>query len=249
MSIRYDENIKVRAVRLVREHRDDYDSEWAAIKAISGRLGMNPQTLRKWVRQAEVDAGEAAGMSTEEKRELRELRRKCRELESTIEILKSASFFARECAHPSHGRIGCPRYPETTRCSADRSDPSGRRAPPLPGARSCRPGPHPISRSCLLRGVVKGLLAFTRPAFSPARSSLGPGHPWMEQGQPWAHSPGSAPRRPGACSARRGGRRASSTRPELPHDRHRRTSYPAAHSLMCDLLSHDRAGHDPLPHT
>ena len=45
MSIRYDENTKARAVRLVREHRDDYDSEWAAMKAISGRLGMNPETL------------------------------------------------------------------------------------------------------------------------------------------------------------------------------------------------------------
>ena len=66
MSIRYDENTKARAVRLVREHRDDYDSEWAAMKAISGRLGMNPETLRKWVRQTEVDAGEAAGVSTEE---------------------------------------------------------------------------------------------------------------------------------------------------------------------------------------
>ena len=76
MSIRYDENTKARAVRLVREHREDYDSEWAAIKAISGRLGMNPETLRKWVRQAEIDAGEAAGVSSEERRELRELRRK-----------------------------------------------------------------------------------------------------------------------------------------------------------------------------
>ena len=37
---------------LVREHRDEYDTEWAAMKAISGRLGMNPQTLRNWVRQA-----------------------------------------------------------------------------------------------------------------------------------------------------------------------------------------------------
>lgn len=98
MSIRYDENTKVRAVRLVREHRADYESEWAAMKAVSGRLGMNPETLRKWVRQAQIDAGEAAGVSTEEKRELRELRRKNRKLESTIEILKATTtFFAREC--------------------------------------------------------------------------------------------------------------------------------------------------------
>jgi transposase len=48
-SIRYDENTKARAVRLVREHRDDYDSKWA-MKAIAGRLGMSTETLRKWVR-------------------------------------------------------------------------------------------------------------------------------------------------------------------------------------------------------
>ena len=98
MPSKYDENTKARAVRLVREHRDDYDSEWAAMKVIAGRLGMNTETLRKWVRQAEIDAGEAAGTSTEESRELRELRRKNRELEQTIEILKAATtFFAREC--------------------------------------------------------------------------------------------------------------------------------------------------------
>jgi transposase len=98
MAIRYDENTKARAVRLVREHRDDYDSKWAAMEAIAGRLGMNAETLRKWVRQAEIDAGEAAGMSSDDKRELRELRRNNRELEITIEILKAATtFFAREC--------------------------------------------------------------------------------------------------------------------------------------------------------
>ena len=79
-------------------------------------------------------------------------------------------------AHPSHGRIGCPLYPETKRCSHGRSDPSGRRSPPLPGARPYRPGIHPISRSYLLRGVIKGSLAFTRPAFPLACN------PRMERG-------------------------------------------------------------------
>jgi transposase len=97
-SKRFDENTKARAVRLVREHADDYDSEWAAMCAISSRLGMTAETLRKWVRRAEVDAGEAAGVPSETARELREVRRKNRELEATIEILKAATrFFAREC--------------------------------------------------------------------------------------------------------------------------------------------------------
>ena len=68
------------------------------MRAVSARLGMSAETLRKWVRQTEVDAGDAAGVPTETARELRELRRKNRELEQTIEILKAAtSFFAREC--------------------------------------------------------------------------------------------------------------------------------------------------------
>jgi len=97
MVSRYDENTKARAVRLVREHAGDYATVWAAMKAISARLGMSAETLRKWVRQAEVDAGEAPGMTTDAAREIRELRRKCRELEATVEILKAATgFFARE---------------------------------------------------------------------------------------------------------------------------------------------------------
>jgi transposase len=98
MPSKYDGNTKAKAGRLVCEHADDYASEWAAIKAVSGRLGMTAETLRVWVRQAEVDAGEAAGVTSEETREIRELRRKNRELEQTIEILEAAtSFFAREC--------------------------------------------------------------------------------------------------------------------------------------------------------
>jgi transposase len=59
---------------------------------------MSAETLRKWLRQAEVDAGEQPGTTTQESAEIRERRRKSRELEQTIEILKAATaFFAREC--------------------------------------------------------------------------------------------------------------------------------------------------------
>jgi transposase len=95
---RYDASTRAKAILLVREHRADYPSEYAAVTAVAGRLGMTAETLRQWIRQDEVDAGGAAGVTTEESKEIRDLRRKVRELEDTIEILKAAaSFFAREC--------------------------------------------------------------------------------------------------------------------------------------------------------
>ena len=98
MPVRYDQDTKAKAIRLVREHAEDYPSKYAAITAVARRLGMTPETLRKWIRQAEVDEGKAAGVTSAESAEIRELRRKNRELEQTIEILKAAaSFFAREC--------------------------------------------------------------------------------------------------------------------------------------------------------
>lgn len=96
MPSKYDPELKAKAVRLVREHREEYETDWAAIRAVSSRLGMTAETLRKWVRQAEIDDGAAAGVTTRESQELRELRKKNRELEETIEILKAAtSFFVR----------------------------------------------------------------------------------------------------------------------------------------------------------
>jgi transposase-like protein len=61
MPSRYDASTRAKAIRLVREHAEDYPTEWAAITAVAGRLGMSAETLRKWVRQAEVDAGEKPG--------------------------------------------------------------------------------------------------------------------------------------------------------------------------------------------
>ena len=98
----YDAETKAKAVRLVRDHREDYASEYEAIRTVAGRLGMNPETLRKWLRQAAVDAGQAEGTTTAAAREIRELKRKNAELEQTVEILKAAtSFFVRE-SDPRH---------------------------------------------------------------------------------------------------------------------------------------------------
>jgi transposase len=97
MSSKYDRETKAKAIRLVTEHAEDYASEWEAITTVAGRLGMSPETLRKWLRQAEVDTGDREGTTTAAAREIRELKRKNAELEQTVEILKAAaSFFVRE---------------------------------------------------------------------------------------------------------------------------------------------------------
>ena len=94
---RYDPETRARAVRLVLDHRNDYPSEWAAITAVSKRLGMNAETLRNWIRQQQVDDGGRDGISSAVAAEIRALKRRNAELEQTIEILKAAtSFFVRE---------------------------------------------------------------------------------------------------------------------------------------------------------
>ena len=96
-STRYPVELRDRAVRLVRENRDRYSSEWAAITSIASKCGMSAETLRKWIRRGEVDSGVRQGVTTEEKERLRELERENLELRRVNEILKAASvFFARE---------------------------------------------------------------------------------------------------------------------------------------------------------
>lgn len=102
MPKKYDEEFKARAVRLVIDHAEEYDTRTACITAVAKRLGVSYESLRRWVNQAEVDTGQRDGVPTDTVRELRELKRKNRELEETIEILKAAtSFFVRE-SDPRH---------------------------------------------------------------------------------------------------------------------------------------------------
>lgn len=94
---RYPAEVRERAVRLVMEHRREYPNEWSAITSISQKCGMTAETLRKWVRQAEVDGGRRPGLSSEEAARINELERENKELRRANEILKAASaFFARE---------------------------------------------------------------------------------------------------------------------------------------------------------
>jgi transposase len=94
---RYPLDLRERAVRLVQEHTGEYPSQWAALTSIATKCGMTPETLRKWVRRAEVDAGSRPGLTTDERKRLLELERENRELRRANEILKSAAaFFARE---------------------------------------------------------------------------------------------------------------------------------------------------------
>ena len=82
---------------MVLEHQHEYASQWAAITSIAGKFGPTPETLRSWVRRAEVDEGRRPGLTSDERTRLRELERENREVRRANEILKSASvFFATE---------------------------------------------------------------------------------------------------------------------------------------------------------
>lgn len=102
-SKRYPSELRERAVRMVAEVRGDHESEWAAMTKVAELLGVKtPETVRQWVRQAEVDAGSRAGTSTQESEELRRLKRENAELRRANAILKAASsFFAAELDRPS----------------------------------------------------------------------------------------------------------------------------------------------------
>jgi len=85
--------IRERAVRLVREHQGDYPSEWAAISSIATKIGCTAESLRRWIRQSERDAGERAGLTTDERARLKALERENRELRQANEILRKASAY------------------------------------------------------------------------------------------------------------------------------------------------------------
>jgi transposase len=102
MPKQYPRDFRERAVRLVTETRSDHDTEWSAIRQVATRLGVGPKTVRKWVRQAEINAGVRPGVLESENVEIRRLKKEVAELKRTNEILRTASaFFAAELDRPA----------------------------------------------------------------------------------------------------------------------------------------------------
>jgi transposase len=100
-SKRYPPEVKERAVRLVLEARAEDPKDAAAIGRIARQLGVGPESLRQWVKQAEIDAGRRGGLTTDERARLKALEKENRELKRSNAILRSASaFFAAELDRP-----------------------------------------------------------------------------------------------------------------------------------------------------
>jgi transposase len=85
--------VRERAVRLVREHQGEYATQWAAITSVASKIGCSAETLRGWVRRAERDTGQRAGVTTDERERLKVLERENRELRRANEILRKASAY------------------------------------------------------------------------------------------------------------------------------------------------------------
>jgi len=90
---RYPAELRERAVRMVLDHEQEYESQWEAITSVAEKLGPTAETVRKWVRQAERDSGRRVGPSSEELAELKRLKRENAELRRANDILKAAAAF------------------------------------------------------------------------------------------------------------------------------------------------------------
>lgn len=102
MPRQYPPEFRQRALRMLEESMPEHKTEYAAIRHVGARLGVAPETLRKWRRRAEIDTGQRPGLTSDEHAEVKRLRREVAELRRANEILRTASaFFAAELDRPT----------------------------------------------------------------------------------------------------------------------------------------------------
>jgi transposase len=90
---KFSPEVRARAVRMVLDHAGEHPSRWAAVTSIAAKIGCTPQTLHDWVKKAEIDSGQRAGVRTEMAEKLKALERENRELRQANEILRKASAY------------------------------------------------------------------------------------------------------------------------------------------------------------
>ena len=90
---KYSPEVRERAVHMVLDNAGQHESRWSSILSISSKIGCAPQTLNEWVKKAEVDRGDRAGITTEMAERLKALERENRELKQANEILRKASAY------------------------------------------------------------------------------------------------------------------------------------------------------------
>ena len=92
-STRYSPEVRERAVRMVFDHQKEYPSQWQAVVSIATKIGCTAETLRKWVRRAEIDTGRREGVTSDDRNRIKELERENHELRRANEILRKASAY------------------------------------------------------------------------------------------------------------------------------------------------------------
>ena len=97
MPSRIDPAVKARALRMFAEHRQDYPSDTALAEAVAQKVGVGRETARRWLVQADIDAGSRPGTTSDESAEIKRLRAEVKKLREDNEILRAATvFFAGE---------------------------------------------------------------------------------------------------------------------------------------------------------
>lgn len=90
---KYPEELRERAIRMAVDLRRDPATKTGALRRVGEQLGINPETLRNWVQQAEIDEGHRPGVTSDDAKRIAELEREVKELRRANEILKTASAF------------------------------------------------------------------------------------------------------------------------------------------------------------